>query len=197
MYESLLQAEMIKMHELAATTQETEEITTAKVTTPNYLETCTESEKIVFLKTHKTGSETMAGIFRKYAIMNNVSTILSTRTGGHLYGSGRRGELYQYSPLTPDLVPIIGIDYPGAHYELLANHMTYNKDFIDKWFDSKVTKKITILRNPVSQLVSSWKYYYKIFRHPAWPRKRTSQEQAQAGFYVIIYHCRLMGTKNC
>ena len=191
MYESLLQAEMAKMHEYEVTTEETEDLTTAKQTTLDYLETCTESEKIVFLKTHKTGSETMAGIFRKYAIMNNVSTVLSTRPGGHLYGTGgQRDQLYMYSPLTADLVPIIGIDYPGAHYELLANHMTYNKKFIDKWFDKKVTKKITILRNPVTLLVSSWKYYYKVFHHPTWQRKRTSQEQAQAGFTLI--DCLLM-----
>ena len=176
MYEKLLQAEMVKQIQTYTTNSPEVETTTAAV---NYLEKCQKTEKIVFLKTHKTGSETMAGIFRKYALMNNVSTVLSSRTGGHLYGHGKKHNMYPYDPLTKELVPILGIDYPGAHYELLANHMTYNKKFIDEWFDPAKTKKLTILRNPVSLLVSSWKYYYSIFKHPTWPKKKSTQEQAQ------------------
>jgi len=183
MYESLLQAEMVKMQSFTQTTEEASvETTTAPV---NYLDTCSKTEKIVFLKTHKTGSETMAGIFRKYALMNNVSTVLSNRQGGHLYGHGKKHDKYPYSPLTSELVPMLGMEYPGAHYELLANHMTYNKKFIDKWFDPTKTKKLTILRNPVSLLVSSWKYYYSIFKHPDWPKKKTTQDQAQQLYDLI------------
>ena len=46
---------------------------------------CRIQREIAFLKTHKTGSETMAGIFRKFAILNNVSTLISERVGGHIY----------------------------------------------------------------------------------------------------------------
>ena len=100
----------------------------------------------------------MAGIFRKFAIMNNVSTLLSTATGGHLYQSG----VAQYDPLDPSKVKILGYGLPGAHYELVANHMTWNKNFIDKNFPSDA-KKITILRNPATLFESSWKYYYTVF----------------------------------
>ena len=175
-YEKLFQAKKVKQTQKYTTSSTEIETTTAAV---NYLDTCEKTEKIVFLKTHKTGSETMAGIFRKYALMNNVSTMLSSHIGGHLYGHGKLHNMYHYSPLTKYLVPILGIDYPGAHYELLANHMTYNKKFIDQWFDPTKTKKLTILRNPVTLLLSSWKYYYSTFKHPRWPKSKSTQEQAQ------------------
>ena len=103
----------------------------------------------------------MAGIFRKFAIMNNVSTVISSGTGGHLYGKGGS----KYDPLDPSKIPILGFGQPGAHYELVANHMTWNKDFIDKNLPFNA-KKITILRNPATLFESSWKYYYTVFNQP-------------------------------
>ena len=100
----------------------------------------------------------MAGIFRKFAIMNNVSTLIAERFGGHLYQGGHN----QYNPLNPKFVDIIGYGLPGTHYELVANHMTWNRNFIEEILPPD-TKKITILRNPVSLFESSWKYYYKTF----------------------------------
>ena len=100
----------------------------------------------------------MAGIFRKFAIMNNVSTVISTVNGGHLYQSGPS----KYDPLDPSKIKILGYGLPGAHYELVANHMTWNKNFIDKNLPSDA-KKITILRNPATLFESSWKYYYTVF----------------------------------
>lgn len=100
----------------------------------------------------------MAGIFRKFAIMNNVSTVISTVNGGHLYQSGSS----KYDPLDPSKIKILGYGLPGAHYELVANHMTWNKNFIDKNLPSDA-KKITILRNPATLFESSWKYYYTVF----------------------------------
>ena len=106
---------------------------------------CIPTKKLVFLKTHKTGSETMAGIFRRYAIMNNVSTLMSTRFGGHLYSQNSH---HTYDPISKRHLKMIGANMPNAHYELVTNHMTYNKSFINDYFDPKETKKITILRNP-------------------------------------------------
>ena len=103
-------------------------------------------------------SETMVGIFHKFDIMNNVSTILSTVNGGHLYQSGSS----KYDPLDPTKVKILRYGLPGAHYELVWNHMTWNKNFIDKNFTSN-GKKTTILRNPATLFESSWKYYYAVF----------------------------------
>ena len=42
---------------------------------------CTLQENVVFLKTYKTGSETMAGIFRRFAGMKNLSLVLSDILG--------------------------------------------------------------------------------------------------------------------
>jgi hypothetical protein len=42
---------------------------------------------------------------------------------------------------------VIGWEKPGRHYEVLANHMTWNNSFIEEAFKPNVTK-ITILRHP-------------------------------------------------
>ena len=104
----------------------------------------------------------MAGIFRKFAIMNNVSTILSSAEGGHLYQSGSN----QYAPLDPERTKVLGYGLPGSHYELVANHMTWSRKFIEQNLPSDV-KKITILRNPATLFESSWKYYYTVFDQKA------------------------------
>ena len=79
-------------------------------------------------------------------------------TTGHLYQGGYN----QYLPLNPKSVLIIGYGLPGTHYGLVANHMTWNRNFIEDNLPPD-TKKITILRNPVSLFESSWKYYYNTF----------------------------------
>ena len=63
-----------------------------------YLKTCQPADKVVFLKTHKTGSETLAGILRKYALLNNMTSLLSCSTGGHLYHRGGK----KHAPVNDD-----------------------------------------------------------------------------------------------
>ena len=155
--------------------------TTTKITTAREESECQKSDKIVFLKTHKTGSETMAGIFRRYAIMNNVSTLLSTRFGGHLYS---QNAYHTYDPIHPKHVKMIGQNLPGAHYELVTNHMTYNQPFINRMFPN--AKKISILRNPVSHLKSSWTYYYKLFaNNPHWEKVESEARQIMQLFEYL------------
>ena len=53
----------------------------------SYIEQCKPPERVVFLKTHKTGSETLAGILRKFGILNNKSILLGIKSP-HLYYPG-------------------------------------------------------------------------------------------------------------
>ena len=58
---------------------------------------------------------------------------------------------------------MLGFDLPGAHFEMIATHMTWNRTFVDKYFPSR--KTFTILRDPTTLLESSWKYYYILMRN--------------------------------
>jgi galactosylceramide sulfotransferase len=153
--------------------------------------------EIAFLKTHKTASETMAGIFRKFAIMNNVSTLIGTSPGGHMYRSGVSYYYYpidiltfyvkgkKYAPINGKDVKLVGYGLPGAHFDLAANHMTWNSTFIANNFP-KNTKKITILRNPATLFESSWKYYYILMKNPIWGGKRKGAEAQTKQLYELI-----------
>ena len=150
--------------------------TDCKLTNCNTYPSCPLQKNIIFLKTHKTGSETMAGIFRKFAIMNNVSTLFSIHKSGHLYQTGPS----QYLPLDETKIKMLGFDLPGAHYEMITNHMTWNETFIRTYMPKNATK-ITILRNPATLLESSWKYYYIVFKNSiaGWDKRKGDKAQTE------------------
>ena len=43
---------------------------------------CTENQHVAFLKTYKTGSETISGILRRFALLRNLSSAISVGPGG-------------------------------------------------------------------------------------------------------------------
>lgn len=92
---------------------------------------------------------------------------------GHIYN----GRIDDYKPLSPDPLSVIGWGRPGAHYEVLANHMSWNSTFIETTFPSD-TKKITILRDPVTLLASSWKYYYTVL-YPSLAKHATAEDMVR------------------
>ena len=55
----------------------------------------------------------------------------------------------------------------NAHYDMILTHMTWNRSFVEAVIRPQTT--FTILRNPTTQLISSWTYYYSLFDHPQWP----------------------------
>jgi len=139
--------------------------------------------KVVFLKTHKTGSESVSGILRRYATLHNVSTLMSTNiNGGHLYHTGSD----RFAPVN-EHVKMAGYGKPGAHFEMIATHMTWNKTFVDQIIPKRQRLTFTILRNPTNQLESSWKFYYPFFdkRGKIWPKQRTDTAQTKQ-LYTLL-----------
>ena len=92
---------------------------------------CHIQRHVVFLKTYKTGSETMAGIFRRFAAMQNLSIVMSTLMGGIVYSS-------------------LNFIIEYAYHVLL---MFFHENFITK-SSLKHGKKVTksIYKNPFQQL---------------------------------------------
>ena len=77
---------------------------------------CQPVERIAFLKTHKTGSETMAGILRKFAILNQKSTLLSKKVSGHLYHKGE----HKHAPINEN-IKMLGY----GHREFIKLYLTH------------------------------------------------------------------------
>ena len=59
---------------------------------------------------------------------------------------------------------VIGFGRPGAHFDMIHNHMTWNEKFVKDHMPND-TFKFSIIRHPVSHLTSSWKYFFQSTHH--------------------------------
>ncbi|XP_077989260.1 galactosylceramide sulfotransferase-like [Glandiceps talaboti] len=109
--------------------------------------TCPKSKNVVFLKTHKTGSETMAQIFLRYGDINNLSIVLPSGN----WSLGWPWQLQQKDYLPPS----------KTTFNLLCLHTVYNKTKMSKLMPVD-TKFVTILRDPWQQFKSSFNYFHWI-----------------------------------
>ncbi|XP_019636419.1 PREDICTED: uncharacterized protein LOC109479017 [Branchiostoma belcheri] len=100
--------------------------------------------KFVFIKTHKTGSCTAVNIFQRYAIKHRLSVLIPT--GGNLLA-------WPFPPAEEDYVHT-----PDEQYDVLLNHMVYNKTWLRSKFPAD-TAYISIIREPIGHLRSAMNYY--------------------------------------
>ena len=115
--------------------------------------TCTRESperRIVWVKTHKTGSSTMTNMFHRIAHKYNISLALPT------------DDMYFQWPRKTEI--ITSISYPvGAEpqqhtFEMLCSgHIVYNRPEIERVVPD--AKYVTIVRNPISHFKSSWSYW--------------------------------------
>ncbi|XP_033098614.1 galactosylceramide sulfotransferase-like [Anneissia japonica] len=101
---------------------------------------CKPSTRIVFLKTHKTGSSTMTSIFQRFGFTRNLSFVIPKK--GHVISSG----LFNRRNVNP------------GKYDMLVNHVRYNRQEMDAVMKPG-TKYITILRDPATQAESVFGYF--------------------------------------
>ncbi|XP_072162808.1 galactosylceramide sulfotransferase-like [Diadema setosum] len=120
--------------------------------------TCRPRRNIAFIKTHKTGSTTLASILNRFAL-NHVLSCLAYR-GDPLRGHIRLDILHKGS--SRRFLPPLGVkvgDY--AHYRgynVLTVHVRLQPKILD-YFMAKGTKYITILREPSSHFESAFFYF--------------------------------------
>ncbi|XP_071944790.1 galactosylceramide sulfotransferase-like [Antedon mediterranea] len=108
---------------------------------------CKTSTQIVFLKTHKTGSSTVASIFQRFGFSHNLSFVIPRH--GHMFSII---ELFNRS-----------FAEPNQKYDMLVNHVRYNRKEMDTVMKPD-TKYITILRDPATQAESMFGYF-KIYKY--------------------------------
>ncbi|XP_078342182.1 galactosylceramide sulfotransferase-like [Oculina patagonica] len=104
---------------------------------------CSPTQQVLFLKTHKTGSTTIANIFFRYGDSRDLSFVLGQDT---LIGWPRR---FQVSFALP---------FDGPQPNFLCSHTRYNQKPMNYLFPKTNSKYVTILRNPVDQFESIFNY---------------------------------------
>ena len=112
----------------------------------NKKEQCKPKKKIVFLKTHKTGSSTITNILNRYADWHNLTMLLPSGEGYYSFDWPNKFRLNSARNLH-GLVP-----------DILANHARYSRKSMNVLFPRSNTTYITILREPVSQWESTFNY---------------------------------------
>ena len=115
---------------------------------PTPSEKCNPIHKIIYIKTHKTGSTTMASIFERYGYRRNLMFALPKAK--HVFPTtyfSKKGVI----PIPKNLAKV----HPG--YDILDNHAVYNRPEMDKIVPNATY--ITIIRDPVSQLESAFGYF--------------------------------------
>lgn len=115
--------------------------------------TCTMQQpekKVVWVKTHKTGSSTMTNMFHRFAYKHNISLALP------------KDDMYYHWPRKTEIITSVEYPYetePGKQtFDMLCSgHIVYNREEIEKVVP--VAKYVTIIRNPLSHFKSSWSYW--------------------------------------
>lgn len=105
------------------------------------------AQKFIYLKTHKTGSSTILSILHRYAFKYQLNSALPI-DNMYLGWPTRKGALSSFTSIK------------GVHdYDVFCSgHSTWSDNFLRQIVP--VGKQITILREPVSQFVSSWNHWH-------------------------------------
>ncbi|KAJ8048910.1 Galactose-3-O-sulfotransferase 3 [Holothuria leucospilota] len=123
-------------------------------------------KSVAFIKTHKTGSTTLAHILNRFGYQRNLSFVLhNNRTNGHIVYS----PITKNSPKEQFLKPLYVTKghYRKYKYDMITVHIKYNRPVMDK-FMKPDTRYITLLRDPATQFESSFVHFQF---DDAFPRK--------------------------
>nr|XP_054760034.1 galactosylceramide sulfotransferase-like [Lytechinus pictus] len=113
---------------------------------PAFYSTCIPKWRVVFIKTHKTGSTTTASLLERFGYRRNLSFAMDKSL--HYFS---RMELFDHTMVFK--VP----RRKRKDYDFLVNHARLNKKEMDIAVPN--AKYISIIRNPVNQLESAFGYF--------------------------------------
>ncbi|XP_070564860.1 galactosylceramide sulfotransferase-like [Ptychodera flava] len=116
------------------------------------VETCEPVKKIVFIKTHKTASTTLASIIERFGYTRNLSFVVppDRKYGPHILSSSSR---FTRAMLKNSPLPLNG----GKYYDMLTNHVRYNRPEMDDVIPNATY--VTIIRHPVKHFESAFSYF--------------------------------------
>ncbi|KAJ7388713.1 hypothetical protein OS493_035991 [Desmophyllum pertusum] len=106
-------------------------------------ESCVPMQQVLFLKTHKTGSSTMANIFFRYGDSRNLTFVLGP---GTLLGWPNKFRI------------AFPLRFFSKAPNILCSHARFNKQPMNWLFPKETSKYVTILRNPVDNFESVFNF---------------------------------------
>ncbi|XP_029472023.1 galactose-3-O-sulfotransferase 2-like [Rhinatrema bivittatum] len=112
---------------------------------------CHPVTNIMFLKTHKTASSTILNILYRFIENHHLTVALPVWSNTFNYPKPFKAEY------------VLGFPEIWEKYDVMCNHLAFNHTEI-KQVMSNNTFYFSILRNPVSQLESSYTYFFKFFK---------------------------------
>ncbi|XP_078658314.1 galactose-3-O-sulfotransferase 3-like [Branchiostoma floridae x Branchiostoma belcheri] len=110
------------------------------------LRVCRPETKVAFIKTHKTGSNSMMQIFQRFGYLRNLSFVLPKL--GNING------LYPYGILDPSKY----LPPEKKEFDILTHHTVYDRARITKLLSVNATF-VTIIREPMDHLKSTFNFY--------------------------------------
>ena len=107
-------------------------------------------QRVVWIKTHKTGSSTITNLFHRYAWRFNITSAMP------------RDDTYYGWPMTGSIAQTVAYPRgmtPDTHTFsfLVSGHVIYNRAELDRIVPK--AKYVTLLRNPINHFASSWRYF--------------------------------------
>ncbi|XP_033097400.1 galactosylceramide sulfotransferase-like [Anneissia japonica] len=118
-----------------------ESLESARSTISHKNEFCAPLHRVLFLKTHKTGSSTVTSILQVYGYQRNL-TFAVPKTGAQILSR----DFFKTDQVHPQ------------KYDMLVNHARYNRTEMEKVMKPGA-KYITILRDPRTQIESNFGYF--------------------------------------
>ncbi|XP_071489151.1 galactosylceramide sulfotransferase-like [Diadema antillarum] len=109
---------------------------------------CQPLQRVVYIKTHKTGSTTLASIFERYAYLRNLDVAVPPIKRNHVLSDFG---LFQTS-MTIKIKKRNRTDF-----DMIVNHVRYNRGQMD--IAVPRAKYISIIRHPVAQFESFFGYF--------------------------------------
>ena len=124
-------------------------VTTKLEQTNQYTETnCSRPvTKIVFIKSHKTGSSTLASIFQRFGYRHEL--LFALPKSNHIFS--------EIKPFSRHFVQQKPKSLASSSYDILTNHAVYNRKEMDAVVPN--AKYISIARDPVYQFESAFGYF--------------------------------------
>ncbi|XP_006813692.1 galactosylceramide sulfotransferase-like [Saccoglossus kowalevskii] len=105
---------------------------------------CNPTKKVIFIKTHKTGSSTIASILQRYVYTKNLTMALPKAS--HFFSLKYLFKQYMVTKKSNNRT-----------YDMLTNHARYNRPELEAVIPNATY--ITILRYPVAQFESAFGYF--------------------------------------
>lgn len=108
---------------------------------------CKEQQHVVFLKIHKSGSTTLIGTFQKFAYTKKLQMMVPS-TNNNMFDWPLEFQPNKDNVENPN----------NEKFDMLVNHIVFNKTSISSLMKPD-TKYVTILREPLPHLRSSFQYF--------------------------------------